>query len=70
MEMLSFTSGDMTDTTVSDTEPTETYEESVEDASDRDAAALLKQLPLPMIQNDHICVRNHEPERIQRSGLA
>ena len=46
-----FTSGDMTDTTVSDTEPTETYEESVEDASDRDAAALLKQLPLPMIQN-------------------
>ncbi len=46
-----FTSGDMTDTTVSDTEPTETYEESVEDASDRDGAALLKQLPLPMIQN-------------------
>ena len=46
-----FTSGDMTDTTVSDTEPTETYEEAVDDASDRDGAALLKQIPLPMIQN-------------------
>ncbi len=47
-----FTSGDMMeDTTVSATEPTETYEESVEDASVRDGAALLKQIPLPMIQN-------------------